>query len=233
MKNITKKLAVLALAGLMAMSFSACDSTDKNSSAENSSSQADDASSNDDNNNDNINANNNGGDESAPPANQNSTAETFKDYSNKSVENGKSAKWFWMDTGTEDLLGDSDIFELSFKIKDGTADGNYNVVINDLAICNTDLAIVDAKLIDGTITVGSADAPAAQETPSETAITLVNTSGNAGDTVKMKVKLSKNPGFCTVQLGINYDSSALELVDITNTGILEDLGSVVKNLGEE
>ncbi|HAS78465.1 MAG TPA: hypothetical protein DCS38_01815 [Ruminococcus sp.] len=138
-----------------------------------------------------------------------------------------------MDTGTENLLGDSDIFELSFKIKDGTADGNYNVVINDLAICNTDLAIVDAKLIDGTITVGSADAPAAQETPSETAITLVNTSGNAGDTVKMKVRLSKNPGFCTVQLGINYDSSALELVDITNTGILEELGSVVKNFGDE
>lgn len=232
MKNITKKLAVLALAGLMAMSFSACDSTEKNSSAENSSSQADDASS--DNNNDNINANNNGGDESAPPVqNNNSAVETFKDYSNKSVENGKSAKWFWMDTGTENFLGDSDIFEISFKIKDGTADGNYNIVINDLAMCNTDLAIVDAKLVDGTITVGSADAPAAQETPSETAITLVNTSGNAGDTVKMKVKLSKNPGFCTVQLGVNYDSSALELVDVTNTGIIAELGSVVKNLGDE
>lgn len=224
MKNIKNKIAVIALAGIMTVGFSACDSTKTTdtSSAQDSSSVAE------------VVNNDNGGDESAPPVQaNNSTAETFKDYSNKTVENGKSAKWFWMDNGTEDLLGDSDVFEITFKIKDGTADGNYNVVLNDLAICNKDLAIVDAQLIDGVITVGSASAPATQETPSAAAITLVNTSGNAGDTVKMKVNFAKNPGFCTIQLGVNYDSSVLELVDITNTGILADIGSVVKNLGDE
>lgn len=229
MKEIIKKIAVLALAGMMAVCLNACDSKPNQGEDNSNNSVADDSSSADDNSKDNNNIDNAVGDESAPPVNQNNNAETFKDYSNKSVENGKSIKWFWMDNGTEDILGDSDIFEVTFKIKDGVADGNYSIVVNDLAICNKDLEIIDAKIIDGVITVGSAQAPE-QETASESAITVLNTSGNAGDEIKVKINFAKNPGFCTIQLGLNYDSSVLEPVNVVNTGILSEVGSVVMNL---
>lgn len=223
MKKFTKKITVLILAGIMAMSFSACDSTSSTSETSSSSSEAGVSETAPVNND-------NGGDESAPAAmNENAPAETFKDYSNKSVENGKSASWLWIDNGVEDVLGDGEIFEISFKIKDGTADGNYNIVINELQVCNEQLKIVNASIIDGSVTVGSASAPA-QESASGSSIILENVSGNAGDTVKMKVKFSGNPGFCTIQLGINYDSSALEITDVTNVGLLDGLGSVSKNL---
>jgi hypothetical protein len=216
MKKFTKKITVLILAGIMAMSFSACDST--SSSSEDNSSEAA------------VVNNDNGGDESAPAAmNENSSVETFKDYSNKTVENGKSASWLWIDNGVEDIMGDGEIFEISFKIKDDVADGNYNIVINELQICNKDLEVVEADIIDGTVTVGSASAPS-QESASGNSIILENVSGNAGDDIKMKVKLSSNPGFCTIQLGINYDSSALEITDVTNVGLIDGVGSVSKNL---
>ncbi len=231
MKNIRKKLAVLILAGVMATGFSGCSGDDSNDTEtttpvvaekNDEESKADEQQP--------VN-NDNGGDESAPPAQNNNPAETFKDYSNKSVENGKSASWLWIDTGMEDLLGDSDIFEITFKIKDGVADGNYNVVINELQICNKATEIVDAKVIDGVVTVGSATAPEAT-TADGAAVSLVNTKGNAGDTITMKVNFSKNPGFCAVQMGINYDASVLEITDVVNTGVINELGSVTLNLGQ-
>lgn len=227
MKNITKKIAVFALTCVMAMGFAGCESekVEKNDNSD-VTTVADDNSQN----NDNINANA-GGDETAPPANNGGNAETFKDYSNKTVENGKSASWLWIDTGSEDLPGDSDIFEITFKIKDGSADGNYNVVINELQICNVATDIVDAKIVDGVVTVGGAQAPSA-ETVSEPSISLVNVQGNAGDTVKMKVNFSNNPGFCAITMGINYDSSVLEIENVTNTGVLEGIGSLSMNLGD-
>lgn len=232
-KNIISKLAVIALAGIMAAGFAGCDSTNVSSDDTSNVGGESSAAENNDNNNVNDNANpvpdaNNDADPA--PEQPKETVETFKDYSNKTVENGQSAKWFWIDNGVEDLLGDGEIFEITFKIKDGSADGNYNVAINDFAMCNKDLAIINAKVSDGVVTIGSAEAPA-QETPGETSVFLSNVSGNAGDTIKMKVCMVKNPGFCTVQLGVNYDSSVLEIVDVTSVGILSEIGTVQKNLG--
>lgn len=218
MNKISKKLAVFMLACMMAVGFSACDSTDKSSSDSSSSEAA-------------VVNNDNGGDESAPAAmNQNSVAETFKDYSNKSVENGKSASWLWIDNGTEDINGDGELFDVTFKIKDGTADGNYNIVVNSLQMCNKDLKVIQGETIDGCITVGSASAPEQASAGTDNTVILENASGNAGDTITMKVKLENNPGFCTIQVGINYDSSALEITEVTNVGIIGDSGSVTKNL---
>lgn len=225
-KNIISKLAVFILAGMMAVGFTGCDSTNASSSDNNSVSETENAA---DNNNANPDPNANDDAEPAPTAQAQNAAETFKDYSNKTAENGKSAKWFWIDNGTEDILGDGTLFEITFKIKDGCADGNYNVVINDFAMCNKDLAIVEAKITDGVVTVGSAEAPA-QNSPSETSVYLSNVIGNAGDTIKMNVVAAKNPGFCTVQIGVNYDASALEIVDVTSAGLLSEIGSVQKNL---
>ncbi len=225
MKNIRKKIAVLVLAGIMSLSCTACNSDSKESDNKTETTTVAVA--------DNNNVNDNGGDESAPPVqeNGNTPTMTFKDYSNKKAENGKSATWIWIDSGIEDIAGDSDIFELTFKVKDGAADGNYEVVVNDLQICNKATQIINATVADAVVTIGGAQAPE-QATAEGTAITLMNAKGNAGDEIKMKVNFSKNPGFCAIQLGVSYDSSVLEMTNVVNTGVLADIGSVTYNLNQ-
>lgn len=234
-KNTISKIAALVLAGMMTVGFAGCDSTTV-SDTDNSvvdSNNNDNADAANDNANDNANPDPNNDAEPAPPAPSNNTAETFKDYSNKKAENGKSAKWIWMDNCTEDVLGDGSLFEITFRIKQDAADGNYNVVINDFAMCHVDVdKVVEAKLIDGVVTVGNAEAPT-QETVDETYLMLENAKGNAGDTITMVMSISKNPGFTISQLGVNYDSSALEIVDIKTAGILSEIGSVQMNLDVE
>ena len=51
-------------------------------------------------------------------------------------------------------------------------------------------------------------------------IIVSDISGSAGDTVEVTVALSNNPGLVSMTLTVNYNDSALRLVDVEDTGLL-------------
>ena len=55
---------------------------------------------------------------------------------------------------------------------------------------------------------------------SEPTITVSSVQGSAGDTVDINIDLVNNPGIICAQLTVTYNSTALELVEVNDTGLL-------------
>ena len=62
-------------------------------------------------------------------------------------------------------------------------------------------------------------------TPSNAAVSVGSASGKAGDTVTVNVDLTQNPGVIAMQLNVGYDEKQLELVNVSNSGVLNGYNS--------
>ncbi len=62
-------------------------------------------------------------------------------------------------------------------------------------------------------------------TPANAAVSVGSASGKAGDTVTVNVDLTQNPGVIAMQLNVGYDEKQLELVNVSNSGVLNGYNS--------
>lgn len=83
----------------------------------------------------------------------------------------------------------------------------------------------DASEKDTTTTtkISLFDPPA--DTSGSAAVSVGSASGKAGDTVTVNVDLTQNPGVIAMQLNVGYDEKQLELVNVSNSGVLNGFNS--------
>ena len=65
----------------------------------------------------------------------------------------------------------------------------------------------------------------AASTPGNASVSVGSASGKAGDTVTVNVDLTQNPGVIAMQLNVGYDEKQLELVNVSNSGVLNGYNS--------
>lgn len=125
---------------------------------------------------------------------------------------------YWLDmsdnNGEYDKVFNGEMFVFEFKIKDNVPDGNYEITLSNPDFVNWDEEQLDVKTINGYVTVGdAAPAQSAQVQPGQFTVAAVGGSGKVGDTVKVVINASDNPGLVGLLLRVSFDQNALELVD--------------------
>lgn len=137
----------------------------------------------------------------------------------------KSEPIYWLDmTKSEDWVFDGDIMTIEFKIKEGTPDGNYPLMLTSPDFVNWDEEQLDIKTVGGYVTVGDATPTQPDQVqPGQFTISSTCASGKAGDTVKISVKLSDNPGLVAMVVFFEYDSAALEVIGTSTGDALKNL----------
>ncbi len=126
-----------------------------------------------------------------------------------------TCKAYWLDMSQMgDFTFNGEFLVLEFEIKEGVPAGSYPITITETDIGSWDLESRVPQCIDGEVTVGDAQpAEQAKANTGEFALKVKNASGNPGDTVKVAIDLSNNPGFCGFIVDIQYDAAALSIVD--------------------
>lgn len=122
---------------------------------------------------------------------------------------------YWLDmTGNSDKTFQGDIMNLEFKIKEGTPDGNYPIILSSPDFVNWDEEQLDVKTVAGYVTVGNA-VPTQQDQiqPGQLTISSTCVSGKVGDTITVSLQIHDNPGLVGMLFKVEYDSGALEFVD--------------------
>lgn len=121
---------------------------------------------------------------------------------------------YWLDmTGNSDKVFDGEIMYLEFKIKEGTPDGNYPIILSSPDFVNWDEEQLDVKTVAGYVTVGDA-VPTQQDQiqPGQLTISSTCASGKVGDTITISLNIHDNPGLVGMLFKVEYDSGALEYV---------------------
>ena len=128
---------------------------------------------------------------------------------------------------------------LTFKIKDGAANGDYPITAtwrpNDCINANGDEVSTDVA--DGKVTVGDTNVTTTtsnDDNPTTTTtqqvidadfdIQIGTVNGKAGDTVEVPVTVLKNVGIWGFQFAINYDDSKLELQGFNTDSAWSSMG---------
>ncbi|MBE6842019.1 MAG: hypothetical protein E7510_04215 [Ruminococcus sp.] len=140
------------------------------------------------------------------------------------------------ESGKQSIKGFNDngqFMEITFKVKENCQEGNYKVAF-DLSTCSfsdNDLQNLLPVYHDGTITVGNAQAPQAQSSSSSTEVYLSNANAQPGETVTLYTSINNNTlGILGFVLSFSYNSDALELVSIQETGLIADFGDFETSL---
>lgn len=126
-----------------------------------------------------------------------------------------TCKAYWLDmTQQGDFTFDGEFLVLEFEINENVPDGNYPVSIATTDFGSWELVTRVPECINGEVSVGNAT-PSEQgsATTGNFALKVQNAAGNPGDIVKVVVDMSNNPGFCGFVVDIQYDASALTIVD--------------------
>lgn len=125
---------------------------------------------------------------------------------------------YWLNmtnvNGQYDKVWNGEMFVFEFKIKDNTPDGNYEIALSDPDFVNWDEEQLDVKTVNGYVTVGDVTpTQPAQVQPGQFTIAVEGASGKVGDTIKVVLNASDNPGLVGLLLKVSFDQNALELVD--------------------
>lgn len=134
----------------------------------------------------------------------------------------RQALW-WDISKKDDYFFNGSFLKFTFKIKEGTADGNYPINIVKTDFTNYDCQTLAVSGINGYVSVGDVQAPTQAPAGSDFTIVTNNVSGNAGDTIEVIFNVANNPGICGFDFQFQYDSNSLEFV---RGGFGEDFSSV-------
>ncbi len=108
-----------------------------------------------------------------------------------------------------------DVLKLTFKVKEGAADGEYAVKCDFIVKLDD---VIPSSSTPGKIVVGNGSSPVE---PVGTTIAVGSAAAKAGETVSLKVALANCPDAKSIGVVFTYDKSILEL-DIANSGWLVD-----------
>lgn len=126
---------------------------------------------------------------------------------------------YWLDMtkgsdGKYDKVFNGEIYVFEFKVKENTPSGNYAITLSDPDFVNWDEEQLDVKTVDGYVTVGSVQPTASSQVqPGQFTIAASSTKANAGDTIKVTLSASDNPGLVGLLFKVAFDTNALELID--------------------
>lgn len=125
---------------------------------------------------------------------------------------------YWLDmvkrNGEYNKVFNGEFLVVTFKIKEGTPDGNYPIVFGEQDFVNWEEEQLDVKTVDGYVTVGDAIPTAAgQAQPGQFTIQAKGVTGKAGDEVEVVFNVNDNPGLVGYVFNFEYDTNALEIVD--------------------
>ena len=135
----------------------------------------------------------------------------------------KDIQTLWFDSGLQsDLIFDGETLLFTFKIKDDAEEGTYPINFTRTDIANygsktVSSQILDVKAINGSVTVDGDAKKDETSSGSGFIMTASNESGKPGDEITVTVNLKNNPGFAGLDIHLQYDSNALEIVK-TGTG---------------
>ncbi len=120
------------------------------------------------------------------------------------LKSGANLQWFANDVAEID----GTILEFKFKIKEGTAYGDYTIA----------MACDEGNTFDGNndvVTLGVVNGKITVEEPKPT-VTVGTASGSAGKEVTVLVDVANNPELLSMALKITYDENALEWVSVNS-----------------
>ena len=125
-----------------------------------------------------------------------------------------TCKAYWLDmTKQGDYFFNGEFLTITFEVNKDIPDGSYPVTIATTDIASWDLVKYDPVCINGEIAVGGT--PAEQEAISENDFCLkVNSqAAKQGEIVTLTIDLANNPGFCGFVIDVQYDASAMSIVE--------------------
>lgn len=124
--------------------------------------------------------------------------------------------WLNMTKGSDgnyDKVFNGEMFVFEFKIKEGTPDGNYPIILSAPDFVNWDEEQLDVKTVSGYVTVGDvAPTQPSQVQPGQFTISASGVQGKVGDTIKVVLNISDNPGLVAMLFRVEFDQNALEYV---------------------
>ncbi|MBQ9982448.1 MAG: hypothetical protein IJP18_07760 [Oscillospiraceae bacterium] len=135
-------------------------------------------------------------------------------------------KWF-------DLKEDGDFMAITFKVKDNCPEGNYKVTLNPTASSFSDEKSnsITPVYSSGTISVGNAQAETNAPSTSGTQLYITDKTAQPGETVTVNIGINNNTkGLLGFIVCFDYDSSALELVDIKPVGFISTTGDFTSSV---
>ena len=105
------------------------------------------------------------------------------------------------------------------------SDGTTKTITNAFTVSSPDMTTAGTKTV--TVTYQGKTAtftivvnPKEEPNPNSAKILIENKNAIIGDTVEVAVKLENNPGIASMTLRVNYDSSAMKLISVTDAGKL-------------
>lgn len=127
---------------------------------------------------------------------------------------------------TKTVYKQNDAFSSSgLSIKVNYSDGTSKTVTSGFTVTSPDMTTEGTKTITVTyqgktttftITVNSKEEP----NPNSAKILIENKNAIIGNTVEVAVKLENNPGIASMTLRVNYDTSVMKLLSVTDSGKL-------------
>lgn len=125
-----------------------------------------------------------------------------------------TCKAYWLDmTKQGDYFFNGEFLTITFEVNKDIPDGSYPVSIATTDIASWEEVSYEPVCINGEIAVGGT--PAEQEAISDKDFCLkVNSqSAKQGEIVTLTIDLANNPGFCGFVIDVQYDSSAMSIVE--------------------
>lgn len=196
MKNLKLKLLSCIFAVSIAISMTSCDDNGASSSDKTSTSDN----------------------------NSTSSSKLDESDSDQPSVSGTHALGYWMDTNAESK-GNGEVYNLTFKVKDGAAANSYKVSIKNVDSIksnNDSFDQISYTYNDGSVVVGGGEVKDNKASGSSPALTIANVAGTAGQQVEVPVTISGNPGILGLVILFEYDSTGLEIVSIEKGDTLEN-----------
>jgi len=125
---------------------------------------------------------------------------------------GKQVYWMDMSTG-KDYAFNGDFVDVTFRVKDNVADGNYEISIGACDFANYDAETITYNSTNGYVTVGDVEAAIAETSGDGTIqLTCESVTAEVGNEITIHFQISDNPGIVAFIFRFTYDQNALEFV---------------------
>ncbi len=123
-------------------------------------------------------------------------------------------KAYWLDMSQEgDFFFEGEFLIIEFEVNQDIPDGSYPVSIEKADIASWDVVSWDPEIINGEVAVNTELTAQPDMPEKDFALKVKSVQAKQGDTVKVVIDLKNNPGFCGFVMDIQYDKSAMTIVD--------------------
>lgn len=121
-------------------------------------------------------------------------------------------KAYWLDMSQEcDFFFNGEFLVIEFEVNEDIPDGNYPITFKKTDIASWDVVKWDPVCINGEVAVNRDITAQEDASSSDFTLKINSVAAKQGETAKVTVDLSNNPGFCGFVIEVEYDKSALKI----------------------